>query len=568
MYQEKLLDKYLCSDFEQHGTLFEIFGNKNYSDKISNFVVPFGKEENGDIVYQDLSQISHMLISGTTGSGKTAFIQSIMTSLMLSVPTGNVKFIIYDSKQIDYMFFQGIPQLLVPILTDSKKAMGAINWALSEANNRIKLFTESTNYINELPHIFIILDDYSSIASCDDIECLVNLLNIGRQTNIHCILSTSTPTSSNVSTETKANIPCRIAFHTTQKSISRMIIDENGAELLQIPGEMIFKGQNQLIRCTSFYIADEEIKRIVMEIKCILEAVYDQDIIEFITKNEIDKIVDSSCNIMSDIPDELFEKAIAFVVDAGQASVAMLQRKLKIGYQIAARLIDQMEEQHIIGPYDGTNPRKILIKNAEAKGLKIEANERSNNNKNLNTNFLYKEQIKKVQFLEEDRKTPSIQSLAEQAKAIFEDVNMHTNEIFDEIIKKDKEEVQETFAELLPFPKLESCGESVEIKDNLIYVKKITKRQGPYIHTAEYTFDNRRLCGVAYTKPKLFSKGSFTFVLKPNSWNVTDQRIDKKYESDLPKTELSLVVTKNNAVLFENLAKQLAKDGSIEVTYN
>lgn len=529
MYQEKLLDKYLCSDFEQHGTLFEIFGNKNYSDEISNFVVPFGKEENGDIIYQNLSQISHMLISGTTGSGKTAFIQSIMTSLMLSVPKDKVKFIICDSKQIDYMFFQGIPQLLVPILTDSKKAMGAINWALSEANNRIKLFAESTNYINELPPIFIILDDYSSIASCDDIECLVNLLKIGRQTNIHCILSTSTPTSSNVSTEIKMNIPCRIAFHTTQKSVSRMIIDENGAELLQIPGEMIFKGQNQKIKCTGFYVTDDEIKKITRDSDEAKEASLQylgEQVKAIFGNTPLSHKKDYSETLMEHImnpnmteqkTDEddmnlLLSQAVDIACELGQISASMLQRRLKVGYSLAGRIIDQMEARGLISEANGSKPREVLI-----------------TKDNLKSNPFNEYQKNKENSAEQDN--------------------------------------EENVALLRPFPNIESCGESVEIKDNLIYVKKVTKRQGPYIHTAEYTFDNRRLCGIVYTKPKFFSKGSFTFILKPNSWNVTDQRIDKTYESDLPKTELSLAITKNNAVLFENLAKQLAKDCSIEVIY-
>lgn len=530
--QQEILDKYLSSEFKEIGTLFQIFKNEESAGKIGNFVVPIGKNERDGIVYRDLSQISHILISGTTGSGKTAFIQSLMISLMLSMPTENVKFIIYDSKQIDYMFFQGIPQLIIPILTDSKKTMGAINWALSEANNRIKLFAENAKYINEAPHIFIILDDYSALASCDDIECLVNLLKIGRRANIHCILSTSTPTSNVISTEIKANVPCRIAFHTTQKSVSRMILDENGAELLQIPGEMIFKGQNQNVKCSSFFITDDEIKQIVdnsenvndisvhkfgEQAKAIFgnksnseNTGYDASIMEYIMKKELNVFSGND----EDDADELLPQAIDLALELGQISTSMIQRKLRIGYSRAGKIIDQMETMGIISGANGSEPREVLVTKDEHRNMICSSD----------TDFKNDENVK-------------------------------------------SQNIKEDVAELRPFPRIESCGESIEIKDNLIYVKKVTKRQGPYIHTAEYTFDNRRLCGIVYTKPKLFSKGSFTFILKSNSWNVNDQRIDEKYEADLPKTELSLTITKNNADIFEHLAKQIADDCSIEVSY-
>lgn len=513
--QQEILDKYLCSDFKQHGTLFEIFKNEKSTGKIGNFIVPIGKNESDGIVYQDLSRISHMLISGTTGSGKTAFIQSIMTSFMLSIPNGNVKFIIYDSKQIDYMFFQGIPQLLIPIITDFQKIVGALNWAINEAKHRIQSIAENSIALSELPHIFIILDDYSTIISDEGKYCLEELLKIGRLANIHCILSTSTPTSSNVSTEIKANIPCRIAFHTTQKSVSRMILDENGAELLQIPGEMIFKGQNQNVKCNGLFVTDDEIKQIVAANKNVKEisvhnfgeqakAIFEDNSISHKTGYEIDE---------NDV-DELLPQAIELACELGYISTSMIQRKLRIGYTRAERIIDQMEARELISGVNGAKPREVLIT-------------KDNHNTQITT-------------FDECQK--SKENLTEQSN-------------------------EENTAVLRPFPKIESCGESIEVKDNLICVKKITKRQGPYIHTIEYTVNNQRICGISYTKPRLFSKGSLTFALNPNSWNVTDQRIDEKYRADLPKTELSLIVTKNNAVLFENLAKQIAKDCLIEVSY-
>lgn len=494
MEQNKLLNDYLCKEFEETGTLYELLNSDEGKEKCQNYNVPIGKEENGSVFYQDLSKISHILVSGTTGSGKTAFIQSVLSSLMLTVPTDMVKFIIYDSKLIDYMYFKESPQLLVPIIYDGKKAMGAINWLLSEANNRIELLTESVDKFNNLPHIYLVLDDYSEIAQFDaEYNCLVKLLKIGRSVNIHCILSTSTPTANVVSTEIKANVPCRIAFHTTQKSVSRMILDENGAEMLQIPGEMIFKGQNQNIKCTSYFVTDDEIKSIIQEsakkVNYTITSIGNMAASVF-SNDGSDRLLQDN-----DSEDDLLNEAIKLANELGSISTAMIQRKLRIGYARAGKIIGQMESKGIISGYDGANPRKVLISKTES------------------------------------------------------------NENQDDVVK------------LRPFPKIESFGESIEIKDNLIYVKKIIKRDGPYIHTAEYSFNDQRLIEIRYSRPKLFSKGSIAFILKPNSWNIHDERLDKEYKSDLPKTELMLTISKDNADLFKHIAEQIATDCSVEIKH-
>ena len=493
--EQKMLNNYLSTEFEQTGTLYELLNSDKGKENCQNFVVPIG-EENSKAVYQDLSKTSHMLISGTTGSGKTTFIQSVLSSLMLTVPVDMAKFIIYDSKHIDYMFFKDAPQLLLPIINDSQKAEGAISWLGCEANNRLSLRTESIDKFNALPHIFMILDDYSEVAAYDEnYECLVSLLKIGRSVNIHCILSTSTPTSKVVSTEIKANVPCRIAFHTTQKSVSRMILDENGAEMLQIPGEMIFKGLNQNVQCTGYFVTDDEVKTITQELSkktnCTIASIGNMAASVF--------GADTSENTLDGDEDALLAEAIELAEELGMISASMIQRRLKIGYARAGMIIDQMEAKGIISGSDGSKPREVLI---------------------------------------------SKEKIAE----------CNSNKIS-----------QADVVNLRPFPKIESFGESIEIKDNLIYVKKITKRQGPYVHTAEYTFNSQRLTGLIYSKPKLFSKGFITFVLKPNSWNINDTRINNQYESNLPQTELTLCISKSNADLFRRIAEQVAEDCSIDV---
>lgn len=498
MEQEKMLNNYLSTEFEQTGTLYELLNSDEGKENCQNFVIPIG-EENSKAVYQDLSKTSHMLISGTTGSGKTTFIQSVLSSIMLTVPVDMAKFIIYDSKHIDYMFFKDAPQLLLPIINDSQKAVGAISWLVSEANKRLTLRTESIDKFNALPHIFLILDDYSEVAVYDaDYECLVSLLKIGRAVNVHCILSTSTPTSKVVSTEIKANVPCRIAFHTTQKSVSRMILDENGAEMLQIPGEMIFKGQNQNVQCTSYFVTDDEVKTITQELSkktnCTMASIGNMAASVF--------GADTSEDSLDGDEDSLLAEAIELAKELGQISTVMIQRRLKIGYARAGRIIDQMEAKGIISGPDGSKPRQLLI----------------------------------------------------------------SKEKLDEC--KNDEIVQDDVLKLRPFPKLESLGESIEIKNNLIFIKKKVNIPFVGVLTIDYEFEGISVKSLVYNEPKFLTNGEFVINIKEGATlQPKDIGVYTKYKSKIPTTEMKIKFSKNNADLFKHIVKQIAEDCSIDVKY-
>lgn len=504
---------------KRYDSLYDLLTDNVGEGNLQEFIIPIGVEDSGNIVYQDISQISHILVSGTTGSGKTSFIQSVISSIMFTAPTNMAKLLIYDSKGIDYMVFKEAPELLIPIINDHKKVLGALNWLVGESNKRIDTQTKNLDEFNDMPHIFVILDDYSQIITDESRSYLESLLKVGRISKIHCILSTSTPVSNIVSTEIKANVPCRIAFHTTQKSVSRMIIDENGAELLQIPGEMIFKGQNISLKCKSLFIEDREVKLIIDGTKKLMGISLEEKEkrVEDLATN-IERM--SSCESLTpdeidNEADELLPKAIEIAISIGQISTAMIQRKLKLGYSRAGRIIDQMEARGIISGADGSKPRNVCLDRA---------------NEFLNNSLVQGN-------IPADNKGYDIE------RTNIEVVNLR------------------------PFPKIESYGESVEIQDNLIIVKKITGRQGAYVRTVQYTFNSQRLIGLVYSKPKLIAKGSLKFIISPNNWNINDSINGKQFHSDLPQTELELFVSKSNSAQFEMLVRQLATDCAIKVIF-
>lgn len=318
--------------------------------------IPIGKYRDGSEFSIDMSIVSQMLISGTVGSGKTSFIKSLITRIIAQASPEKAKFIIYDSKLVDYSIFNAMPSLLLPLIHEARYLVGTMSWLLTEAKRRIQAKAAGNEELSEFPHIFFIIDDfYDAIAMQSEAinGCLLQLLQIGSKTKIHCIISTSTPSSAVVSSEIKANIACRVAFKTSQRSVSRMILDENGAELLKLPGEMIFKGYGRRAQCKSYYFPNSKI----MEILSINSHYWQQ------LSTDGDAHTQKSPEVHTeteDSYDNLLKDAMAIVLEAGQASASMLQRRLKIGFSRATGLLDQMEDLGFIGPWEGTKPRRVL----------------------------------------------------------------------------------------------------------------------------------------------------------------------------------------------------------------
>ena len=375
------------------------------SEKFQNFqsktAFALGKDIAGSCVIADIAKFPHVLIAGQTGSGKSVCINSLILSILFKAKPDEVKLIMVDPKMVELGIYNGIPHLLIPVVTDPKHAAGALNWAVGEMQNRYGLLKDNNvrnlkgyNALMEergepeskLPEIVIIIDEFADlmIAAKSEVEDAINrLAALARAAGMYLVIATQRPTVNVITGVIKANIPSRIAFNVTSQIDSRTILDTPGAEKLLGRGDMLYNpsGATKPQRIQGNFVSDREIERVINFIKEQYEATYDEEIIENIQKEQ-ERIVsgageaeeaedDSMSRSGSDTKDELFIQAVEMVLDNGQASVAMFQRRFKIGYQRAARLIDQMEERRIIGPYEGTKPRQVLISRQEFLEMKM-----------------------------------------------------------------------------------------------------------------------------------------------------------------------------------------------------
>lgn len=334
-------------------TIQKIIDERLKLNDSGGLVAPIGINKSDEIQYADYSKITNLLICGTTGSGKTTFVRILIASLMTISNPNAVKFCIFDSRGNDYIEFSRVSNLLIPIIRDAKKCVGMISWALCEAKKRM-----ADMHNNTYPDIFIVLDDYAEVAKeIETQETLYELLHIAHRVKIHVIIVTSLALAKIVSTELKVHIPHRIAFFLPEKINSRVAIDENGAESLEMPGEFIAKFYSKSDTYRGIQLSDAEIKNICNPSNW-ETSVFDEDI-----QLQIDRTVRHQSADFDEEPvsDEMLPKAIEVVIEAQSASTTLIQRKLKLGYARAARIIDELEERGIIGPYEGAMPRKVLI---------------------------------------------------------------------------------------------------------------------------------------------------------------------------------------------------------------
>lgn len=323
-------------------------------------IAPLGIKENGDIEYVDYSKINHLIVCGTSGSGKTTFVRTLLTSLMSARSPDSVKFCIFDSKHIDYTDMNGMPFLLMPVVTDSRKCSGMIGWACFEAKKREMLLANDIKNIDTFPDTFIVLDDYAEITQSQDAqESLYELLQIAHRVKIHVIIITSIALAKIVSTELKVNIPHRISFFLPERRNSNVVIDQDGAETLEFPGEFIAKFYSKAKTLRSIELSDWEIKEFFDIAK--IETNYDNDVMSEIERNVNFEKETFQFEESDSFDDPIYNDAVHIVLEAGAASTSLLQRQLKIGYARAERIINKMEENGVIGPYNGAKPREVLI---------------------------------------------------------------------------------------------------------------------------------------------------------------------------------------------------------------
>lgn len=353
----------------------EIIESKEFNGYPSKLAMGLGKDVAGRIIIGDIAKMPHLLIAGSTGSGKSVCVNTLITSLVYKAKPDEVKLILIDPKVVELSNYNGIPHLLIPVVTDPKKAANALTWAVTEMNRRYKLFAETQvkdiksyneKTDNPLPRIVIIIDELADLmmVSANDVEdCIHRLAQMARAAGMHLIVATQRPSVDVITGVIKANIPSRIAFAVSSQTDSRTIIDMGGAEKLLGKGDMLFYplGAAKPVRLQGAFISEAESDKIIEHIKNeVGEHTYANDIEEKISNVNTDEVSSA---------DELLVECIEFVVANEQASASMLQRKFKIGFNRAARLIDDMEERGIVGPSEGSKPRKVLISKQDLEGL-------------------------------------------------------------------------------------------------------------------------------------------------------------------------------------------------------
>ncbi|AKN29482.1 cell division protein FtsK [Clostridium carboxidivorans P7] len=352
--------------------LREVIESPEFVNYNKNLVYCLGKDIGGNCVVSDLSKMPHMLIAGATGSGKSVCINTLIISLLYKYSPENVKLLMIDPKVVELSVYNGIPHLLIPVVTDPKKAAGALNWAVQEMTRRYKLFAENSvrniegynelfekgKIESKLPFVVIIIDELADLMMVcpNDVEDYIGrLAQMARAAGMHLVIATQRPSVDVITGVIKANIPSRISFAVSSQIDSRTILDTTGAEKLLGKGDMLFYpvGEPKPIRIQGAFISENEVENVVNFIK------EQQGEPEY--KDEIINQIDSSTSESNSECDELLGEATRIVVDAGQASTSLLQRRLRIGYNRAARIIDQMEERGIISGRDGSKPRQVLI---------------------------------------------------------------------------------------------------------------------------------------------------------------------------------------------------------------
>ncbi len=368
----------------------EVVESDAFQDSKSKLSVALGKDVAGNMEIADIAKMPHALIAGATGSGKSVCINTLITSIIYKAKPSEVKFVMVDPKVVELSVYNGIPHLLIPVVTDPKKAAGALAWAVQEMDNRYNLFAQKgvrdlkgynamaeKEGIGTLPQIVIIIDelaDLMMVAAKEVEDSICRLAQKARAAGMHLIIATQRPSVDVITGIIKANIPSRIAFAVSSQVDSRTILDQVGAEKLLGKGDMLFypSGAPKPVRVQGAFVSDEEVEKIVSFIKSNGEATYSEDILETIeNSNKSDKELAAETGDPDDDTDPFLMDAIDVVVETGQASTSFIQRRFKVGYARAGRIIDQMEERGVISGYQGSKPRQVLMTLEKLQELKM-----------------------------------------------------------------------------------------------------------------------------------------------------------------------------------------------------
>ena len=375
----------------------DVIESREFTQHPSPVAFAVGKDIGGSNIVGNIARLPHVLIAGTTGSGKSVCTNSLIVSLLYKSTPDEVRFIMVDPKMVELAPYNGIPHLLIPVVTDPKKAAGALQWAVFEMMKRYKMFSEkgvkdlagynalseTDEDVKKLPTVVVVIDELADlmlVAAKEVEESICRVAQMGRAAGMHLVIATQRPSADVITGLMKANIPSRIAFAVASSMESRIILDTTGAEKLVGKGDMLYfpLGDAKPTRVQGCFITPEEIDRVVSFVKNAAgEAHYDQDVIEKIQQAVDAKADKGGKNAPADAAqsgdeaDELLDAAVEVVLETGQASVSMLQRRLKLGYSRAARLVDQMEERGYVGPFEGSKPRQLLISREKWQELQM-----------------------------------------------------------------------------------------------------------------------------------------------------------------------------------------------------
>ena len=361
--------------------LRDVIESDEFQHNNSKLSIALGKDVAGNVAIGNIAKMPHVLIAASTGSGKSVCINTIITSIIYNAKPSEVKLVMVDPKVVELSVYNGIPHLLIPVVTDPKKAAGALAWAVQEMDNRYNLFAEKgvrdlkgynhavekEGEVGKLPQIVIIIDelaDLMMVAAKEVEESICRLAQKARAAGMHLVIATQRPSVDVITGLIKANVPSRIAFAVSSQVDSRTILDQVGAEKLLGKGDMLFfpAGEAKPVRVQGAFVSDEEVESIVEFIKSNGTATYSEDILESIensNKTDKEKALEAE-QAADDDADPFLQEAINTVVETGQASTSFIQRRFKVGYARAGRIIDQMEERGVISGYQGSKPREVL----------------------------------------------------------------------------------------------------------------------------------------------------------------------------------------------------------------
>ena len=513
-----------------------------------SITVPIGTTENRTIFSQDLNTIPHILICGYTGTGKTSFAQTILANIMQHYTPADIRFIIYDSKMVDYGIFHNTPHMLLPVIMDAQKAVAAFAWAQVETRKRFRTISEAhardiTSYnhnaqetgSDKLPHIYMVIDDYSSLEITDENAAIIEtILKEGRAVGIHLVLVTSSTSSKILKKDIRSNIPCRISFRVSSKADSRMAIDSNGAEALNIPGEILFRWQNTLAKCQASYIPYEEVKTMIENIKLTNPIYYSDEILhkfeQCVAEKEMStkRVSGYAPEEVSDKYDELLPVAIEAMVETGMASVSMLQQRLKLGYSRAAHLVDQMEEIGVVGPFEGSKPRQVLIT---------------------------KKQWQEMQYKQGMMNLATDIPPAFNESEFWQDTTKFSPEGFHTEDNSEKPDIL-----MRSYPLFYIGKNCLSVSDNRIKLQiKIATKFGP--GTISPSFNGKSVAELIYKKPGLFSVGYIQFKIKPGIDIIASPLLNISHHNldNFLKIEFERADAKKVREYMEQIAKDIGK---------